>query len=124
MNSRFVLPLLALACCVVSACAPLRNIERTRTERAPIAGGYSRTANAHDPASAAAFAAREESRRKGMPIRVVHILKSDTQVVAGTNIRLRIAAQRNGASTETAEVVVYRDFKGHLHLSSWRWVNR
>jgi hypothetical protein len=124
MNSRLVLPLLASACCVVSACAPLRNIERTRSERTPMAGGYSRSADKHDPASAAAFAAREESRRTGMPIRVVRILKSDTQVAAGTNLRMRIAAQRNGASSETAEVLVFRDLTGHLHLSSWRWVNR
>lgn len=123
MNSRFVLPL-ALLCCVLSACAPLRSIERTRTEQAPTAGGHRRPVDTHDPATAAAFAAREESRRTGTPIRVVQILKSDPHGAAGRNLRLRIGAQRNGASTEAAEVVLYRDIKGELHLSSWRWVKR
>ncbi|MBA3272436.1 MAG: hypothetical protein H0T11_00990, partial [Chthoniobacterales bacterium] len=72
--------------------------------------------------STAAFAAREESRRTGTPIRVVKVLKSETQVVAGTNFRLRIAAQRNGASTETAEALVFRDLGGKRHLTSWRWI--
>lgn len=123
MNCRPVMALLAVACFAMSACTPLRNVNRT-AERTPIAGGHSRSSGTKESASVAAFAAREESRRAGTPIRVVQILKSDTQVVAGTNLQLRLAAQRNGASTETAEVVVFRDLRGRLTLRSWRWVAR
>lgn len=123
MNSRPVLPLLAIACFAISACAPLRNVNRT-AERTPVAGGFSRSADTKESASVAAFAAREESRRTGTPIRVVQILKSDIQVVRGTNLRLRLAAQRNGVSTEAADVVVFRDLRGGLTLRSWSWVAR
>lgn len=123
MNSRPVLPLLAIACFAISACAPLRNVNRT-AERTPVAGGFSRSADTKESASVAAFAAREESRRTGTPIRVVQILKSDIQVVGGTNLRLRLAAQRNGVSTEAADVVVFRDLRGGLTLRSWSWVAR
>jgi len=122
MNSRPLIALVAVACFAISACAPLRNVNRT-AERTPVAGGYGRSADTKD-ASVAAFAAREESRRTGTPIRVVRVLTSDTQVVVGTNLRLRLAAQRNGASTETADVVVFRDLRGGLTLRSWRWVAR
>ncbi len=123
MNSRYLLPLLAGACIAISACAPLRRSGTASAERTPMAGAHTRSAQSRETTSAAAFAAREESRRTGRPIRVVQILERDLQVVAGTNFRLRLAAQRNGASTETAEVVVFRDLAGRLHLSSWRWVN-
>ncbi|MBA3881486.1 MAG: hypothetical protein H0X73_01980 [Chthoniobacterales bacterium] len=123
MKTCSVLPLLGAVSFALSACAPLRDSERT-AERMPIVGGYSRSTDAKESSRVAAFAAREESRRTGMPIRVVQILKSDTQVVAGLRFRLRIAAQRNGASTETAEAIVFRDLAGRLHLTSWRWLAR
>jgi hypothetical protein len=44
--------------------------------------------------------------------------------VAGTNYRLRLSAQRHGATTETADAVVYHDLFGHDHLASWRWRRR
>lgn len=56
-----------------------------------------------------------------MPIRIVEVINGKTQVVAGTNLRLRVAAQRYGASTEAANVVVFRDLRGRYHLTSWRW---
>jgi len=123
MNSRPLIALVAVACFAISACAPLRNVNRT-VERTPVAGGYGRSADPKESARVAAFAAREESRRTGTPIRVVRVLTSDTQVVVGTNLRLRLAAQRNGASTEIADVVVFRDLRGGLTLRSWRWVAR
>lgn len=124
MQPRAILPLLAFACCAVSACAPLHRSGRPLASRLAFAGGYSVSDNTRESSSIAAFAAREESRRTGSPIRVVKVLKAEKQVVAGTNFRLRVAAQRNGATTETADVVVYRDLRDHRHLTSWRWVKR
>lgn len=91
---------------------------------APVAGGYSSTGDVRDFRRAAAFAARTESVRTGTPIRIVAILKSERQVVAGMNFRLQVAAQRNGATTETADVVVYHDLLGRDHLTTWRWRRR
>lgn len=122
MKTPAVLPLLAVICLAMPACAPLRKSASEAIGRAPLAGGYRTAEDTRESASTAAFAAREESRRTGTPIRVVKVLKSETQVVAGTNFRLRIAAQRNGASTETAEALVFRDLGGKRHLTSWRWI--
>ena len=59
-----------------------------------------------------------------MPIRVVKVLHGEKQIVAGTNLRLRVSAQRSGALTETADVVVFRDLRGRYHRVSWRWARR
>ena len=59
-----------------------------------------------------------------MPIRVVRVVRGESQVVAGFNYRLQLIAQRNGATTETAKVVVFRDLSGHFHLTAWRWARR
>jgi hypothetical protein len=95
------------------------------TRHLPIAGGYSAThQGGTDFSSAVAFAAREESRRSGTPIRIVKITRRETQVVAGTNLRIRVVALRNGATPETADIVVFRDLFGHQQLTSWRWLGR
>lgn len=114
--------LLAVACLALSSCASPPKKSRADDSK-PIAGGYRRGGDTREFAQAAAFAAREESRRSGTPIRIVQVVKSETQVVAGTNLRLRVTALRNGATPETANVVVYRDLVGHQHLTSWRWVH-
>ncbi len=124
MKIPSALQLLAFASLALSSCASPPKTSRGRNDSRPIAGGYSRGGDRREFAQAAAFAAREESRRSGTPVRVLQVVKSETQVVAGTNLRLRVTALRNGATSETADVVVYRDLFGHLHLTSWRWVRR
>jgi hypothetical protein len=117
------LPLLAIVCAAISACAPINN--HTASKHPPIAGGYKdATPDTGEFAIAAAFAAREESRRSGTPIRIVKITRRETQVVAGTNLRIRVTALRNGATPETADIVVFRDLFGHQQLTSWRWLGR
>ncbi|MDQ6625039.1 MAG: hypothetical protein M3Y69_02700 [Verrucomicrobiota bacterium] len=91
----------------------------------PVAGGYSsHTGAGREFRDAAAFAAREESRRSGTPIRIVKLVRQETQVVAGTNLRIRVVALRNGATPETADAVVFRDLFGRQQLTSWRWLGR
>ena len=123
MTTPLLLSLLAMTCAAMSACAPTP--DRSAKKDAPIVGGYSNSqGDGGDFASAAAFAAREESRRSGTPIRIVKIERRETQVVAGTNLRLRVLALHNGATPETADIVVFRDLFGHQQLSSWRWLGR
>ena len=117
--------LLAVACLTVTAaCGSGPKAARGTAGSAPITGAFGRSGETREFQRAAVFAAREESKRVGMPIRVVEVLDGKTQVVAGTNFRLRVGAQRNGASTETAEIVVFRDLGGRFHLTSWRWARR
>ena len=123
MKAPARLPLLTLACAAFSACAPITH--RSAPGHPPIAGGYSASRKGTgDFDSAVTFAAREESRRSGTPIRIVKITRRETQVVAGTNLRIRIIALRNGATPETADIVVFRDLFGHQQLTSWRWLGR
>jgi hypothetical protein len=106
----------------ISACAPTR--ARATKSDAPVVGGFGDAAPSREFTAAAAFAAREQSRRSGTPIRIVKVVRRETQVVAGTNLRMRVIALRNGATPETADLVVYRPLFGHQQLTSWRWLGR
>lgn len=115
--------LVVLACAAISACAPVNN--HSAAKHRPVVGGYHETHEQRDEfTAAAAFAAREQSRRSGTPIRVAKIVRRESQVVAGTNLRIRVIAVRNGATPETADVIVFRDLFGHQQLSSWRWLGQ
>ena len=122
MNIRAILPLLAVVSLGLSACSSAPKSRGAHENAVPKAGAYNRSDDGRDFARAAAFAAREESRRSGTPIRIVQILRRETQVVAGTNLRIRVTALRNGATPETADIVVFRDLFGHEQLTSWRWL--
>lgn len=123
MAIRSRLSLLAIMCAALSACAQMS--DQSGAKHQPIAGGYSRhTSAGREFRDAAAFAAREESRRTGTPIRIVKLVRQETQVVAGTNLRIRVVALRNGATPETADAVVFRDLFGRQQLTSWRWLGR
>ncbi|MFN2474721.1 MAG: hypothetical protein ABR526_00055 [Chthoniobacterales bacterium] len=91
---------------------------------APVAGAFGDAAPSPAFNVAAAFATREQSRRSGTPIRILKVVRRETQVVAGTNLRMRVVALRNGATPETADIVVYQPLFGQQQLTSWRWLGR
>lgn len=122
MTFRFGFALLATASLAISACTPAS--AGSSKKSAPIVGGFGDATDSREFKLAAAFAAREQSRRSGTPIRILKVVRRETQVVAGTNLRLRVIALRNGAAPESADIVVFRPLFGHQQLTSWRWLGR
>jgi hypothetical protein len=128
MDTRFTISLWTLSTALLG-CAPEEapkesNASTTQTEvtaeaeSSNIAGGYSKTTV--DDArmiAAAEFAVAEESK-KGPKINLKSITTAETQVVAGTNYKLRILVDDNGTE-KTVEVVVYEDLQQTITLTSW-----
>ena len=83
-----------------------------------VVGGYSKAAVDEPKVTAAAeFAVTEESK-KGTKISLKSISSAETQVVAGTNYKLVIVINADGAE-KTAEVVVYEDLQQSMSVTSW-----
>jgi hypothetical protein len=88
-------------------------------QRPPVAGGYIE-ASASDPGVLAAgrFAVRAEGRRRGARMSLVSVERAETQVVAGTNYRLRLRVNVAGAVRDV-EATVYENLRRRLSLTRW-----
>jgi len=91
----------------------------------PIVGGYSSIATDHPYVEAAVeFSIATKNKEKGVRYELIEILTAQSQPVAGTNYKVCIEA--NVSKDEDAEpvprhflVVVYKDLKLKLRLTSW-----
>lgn len=94
----------------------------TSAQDTPIAGGYS-AASTSDPGvlTAARFAVRAEGRRRGARVTLLSVERAETQVVAGTNYRLRLRANVAGR-VRSVDAVVYENLRGRHSLTSWEVV--
>jgi len=99
--------------------ASVRRVNAHAAQDAPIVGNY-REASASDPAvlAAARFAVRAEGRRRGARLTLVSVERAETQVVAGTNYRLRLKVRAAGR-VESAQAVVYENLRRVYSLTSW-----
>jgi hypothetical protein len=83
-----------------------------------VVGGYSKTTvDDAQVIAAAEFAVAEESK-KGTKFVLKSITAAETQVVAGTNYKLRILVDDNGTE-KTVAIVVYEDLQQTRTLTSW-----
>jgi Cystatin domain len=88
-------------------------------------GGYKAISKTDAGARAAAeFAVDAQAERKNLTIELNAVEKAESQVVAGTNYRLCLKITTSGAEDEadviiTVRVIVYRNLKGVLSLTSW-----
>lgn len=96
------------------------------SQESRVAGGY-REASTTDPGvlAAARFAVRDEGRRRGARLTLVSVERAETQVVAGTNYRLRLRVSVPGRGPRAAdrvqsvEAVVYENLRRRHSLTSW-----
>ena len=128
MNTRFSISLWTLSIALLGCASeePREDATKNSTQSeatseaddAPLVGGYSK-ANADDAQviAAAEFAVEEESK-KGTKFNLKSITAAESQVVAGTNYKLRILVDDNGTE-KTVEVVVYEDLQQTRTLTSW-----
>ena len=94
-----------------------------------VPGGYAQ-ASVQDKevlaAASCAVEAKEKAIRKNKDKRsaklvLVKVLGAQTQVVAGTNFRLRVKVKLDGEVKE-ADAVVFRNLSGKRKLTSWEWI--
>ncbi|TKY53951.1 Cysteine proteinase inhibitor 5 [Spatholobus suberectus] len=80
-----------------------------------IVGGWSPIKNINDPhvKEIADFAVTEYDKRSGEKLKLEKVIKGDTQVVAGTNYRLTLAAT-DGSSSNNYEAVVWEKVWMHF----------
>lgn len=80
-----------------------------------IVGGWSPIKNISDPhvTEIAVYAVTEYDKRSGAKLKLEKVIKGDTQVVAGTNYRLTLAAT-DGSSSNNYEALVWE--KEWLHF--------
>ncbi|KAL2341368.1 hypothetical protein Fmac_009308 [Flemingia macrophylla] len=80
-----------------------------------IPGGWSPIKNVTEPhvVEIAKYAVREYDKRSGAKLKLVKVVKGETQVVSGTNYRLVLAA-KDGSATANYQAVVWE--KPWLHF--------
>ncbi|KAK7262100.1 hypothetical protein RJT34_29660 [Clitoria ternatea] len=86
-----------------------------------LVGGWSRIKNINDPqvTEIADFAVSEYDKRSGAKLKLVKVIKGDTQVVAGTNFRLVLSAS-DGSSANNYEAVVWdKPWQHYRNLTSF-----
>ena len=89
-------------------------------QETPVAGGYREASPADRQVLAAArFAVREEGRRRGARLALVAVERAETQVVAGTNYRLRLGVRRPNGRAQSVDAVVYENLRRRLSLTIW-----
>jgi hypothetical protein len=128
MNTRFSISLWTLSIALLGCASeePREDASENSTQSevtsgaddANLVGGYSKTTVDEARLIAAAeFAVAEESK-KGTKFNLKSITAAETQVVAGTNYKLRILVDDKGTE-KTVEVVVYEDLQQTRTLTSW-----
>ena len=87
---------------------------------AQMAGGYSDiSASSKEVKRAARFAVQQRLFRTGNKVTIVRIVKAEQQVVAGLNYRMVLRVADRRGRRRTATVIVYKDLKNQLSLTSW-----
>ncbi|XP_027332122.1 cysteine proteinase inhibitor 5-like [Abrus precatorius] len=83
-------------------------------------GGWSPIKNINDPhvTEIANFAVTEYVKRSGAKLKLEKVIKGDTQVVAGINYRLVLAAN-DGSSSNNYEAVVWEKWEHFRNLTSF-----
>jgi hypothetical protein len=116
-----------LSACVSLALAAVRAGAAGRAndgaaQEPPVVGNY-REASPSDPGvlAAARFAVRAERRRRGGRVTLLSVERAETQVVAGTNYRLRLRVNVAGR-VRSVDAEVYENPQRRLSLTRWEYV--
>ena len=88
---------------------------------AQIAGGYN-PASVTDRSikDAAAFAIKAHNKKSKKKVKLISIVKAQTQVVAGYNFNICLKV-REGRTVRRVEVLVYNDQFNKETLDKWQW---
>jgi hypothetical protein len=92
--------------------------------RGPLAGGWQPIKNVNDPhvKEIGEFAVAEYNKSSKTNLKFVLVVKGETQVVAGTNYRLDVAA-KDGAVTKYYEAVVWeKPWENFRSLTSFKQI--
>ncbi|XP_054778878.1 cysteine proteinase inhibitor 5 [Prosopis cineraria] len=92
--------------------------------RGPLLGGWTPIKDIEDPhvTEIAKFAVSEYDKRSGAALKLEKVLKGETQVVAGTNYRLVLAAKDGSSSaSKNYEAVVWeKPWEHFMNLTSFK----
>lgn len=112
---------------VTPACAGVRAVAAGHSNGAaarqtPAAGDY-REASTSDPdvLAAARFAVRAEGRRRGTRMSLVSVERAETQLVAGTNYRMRLRVNVAGR-VRSVDATIYENLRRRFALTRWEVV--
>jgi hypothetical protein len=86
---------------------------------AAIPGGYTKVEVTSDVRKAALYAVHSLD---SIQLKLAKILLAEMQVVAGVNYRITMKVTTPEGKVRRARVVVYRDLRGRLNLTSWKWL--
>jgi uncharacterized lipoprotein NlpE involved in copper resistance len=90
-----------------------------RRSQASLVGGFVPVDSADDSVRAAAdFAVADEARSLNRAIRLESIVRTERQIVAGTNYRLCLKVGTSNGS-RWVEALVFQNLKGQLSLTRW-----
>jgi hypothetical protein len=92
----------------------------TASQGSRVVGNY-REASTNDPdvLSAARFAVRAEGRRRGVRLTLLSVERAETQVVAGTNYRLRLRVRNAAGRVQNVDAEVYENQRRRQSLTRW-----
>ncbi len=98
---------------------------------APITGGYAKAAvTAKEVVAAARFAIAAQSRSvqqtqgaQDARLNLIRVVAAETQIVAGTNYRLTLSVNDNGARKTAIATVWWQPWRSPspYELTSWQW---
>ncbi|KAJ1427142.1 Cystatin domain [Sesbania bispinosa] len=116
---KLKLECLLLLLLVVSASAA------SRKGPGPIPGGWSPIKDINDPhvKEIADYAVTEYNKRSGAKLKLEKVIKGDTQVVAGTNYRLTLAATDGSTSNNYQALVWEKPWQHFRNLTSFNPVH-
>lgn len=116
----FVVVLFVSSLQLLAGCAE-DNVKDDAAKKQPdqaIVGGYSESpVDDADVVKAAEFAVSEKSKA-GVSFKLTSVKTAKSQVVAGMNYQMSLVVDEAGTE-KTVNVVVYRDLKGAMSLTSW-----
>lgn len=90
-----------------------------------LVGGWTPLANVGDPhvTEIAEFAVAEYNKQSKTNLKLVKVVKGETQVVAGTNYRLALKAT-DGSATKTYQAIVWeKTWQNFRKLTSFNLIN-
>ncbi|XVE50998.1 hypothetical protein DITRI_Ditri02bG0002200 [Diplodiscus trichospermus] len=115
-NSRFLILLLSLL---------FLPIIFSDARKDAVVGGWTQIENIKDPhvTEIAEFAVSEYNNQSKTSLKLVKVVKGETQVVAGTNYRLVLKAT-DGSATKTYQAIVWeKPWQNFRKLTSFNLVN-
>ncbi|KAK4804608.1 hypothetical protein SAY86_004425 [Trapa natans] len=121
LQSSLILLLQVVAAVSILSAAPLAG------RRGLLAGGWQPIRDVNDPYinEIAGFAVNEYNKQSRASLKLEKVLSGESQVVAGTNYRLIIAAKDNGTTSRNYQAVVWdKPWMHFRQLTSFKPVTR